>query len=60
MSYKSSDFKKDRILLGLTQSALSKKLGVNIATVWRWEKGNSPIGTIVKLAMGKLKNDKIR
>ncbi len=41
--------KKLRQRLGLTQSELAERLGVDQATIHRWEKGAKPSGPAEKL-----------
>lgn len=43
--------------LGLTQTGLANALGVNLSTVWRWEKGQLPISGVVTKAIEKLVED---
>jgi len=40
--------------LAMTKTALAKALGVNLSTVWRWEKGQLPISPVVKRALEQL------
>lgn len=44
-------------VLRLSQSGLASALGVNLSTVWRWEKGQLPISTRVAMAVEKLASD---
>lgn len=46
-----------RKFLRLSQTALADKLGVNLSTVWRWEKEQLPILPRAALAIEKLKAD---
>jgi transcriptional regulator with XRE-family HTH domain len=39
---------------GLTMKQLADALGVNNATVWRWEAGKTRIPRIVELALDKI------
>jgi len=45
------EVKETRLRLGLTQKKLSKKLGVSLSTVARWEQGlfNPSLKTYMKL-----------
>lgn len=45
---------KARKDLKLTQAAMARELGVNISTVWRWEKGELPISPVVSRAVDQL------
>ncbi|PAQ03697.1 helix-turn-helix domain-containing protein [Mesorhizobium mediterraneum] len=44
--------------LAMTKTALAKALGVNLSTVWRWEKGQLPISPVVKRALEQLVAEK--
>ncbi len=44
-----------RTELGLTQTQLGEQLGVNLSTVWRWEKGHLPVSKIVLSAVERLR-----
>jgi len=44
--------------LAMTKTALAKALGVNLSTVWRWEKGQLPISPVVKRAVEQLVAEK--
>ena len=43
-----SELKKTRRGLGLTQGALAARLGVDIASISRWESGKQPIPKIAQ------------
>ncbi|WP_192258617.1 helix-turn-helix domain-containing protein [Mesorhizobium caraganae] len=47
-----------RTSLAMTKTALAKALGVNLSTVWRWEKGQLPISPVVKRALEQLVAEK--
>lgn len=49
-----SDMRKARQSLGYTQQELAGLLDVNLSTVWRWEKGDTPIPRTVWLALQSL------
>lgn len=44
--------------LAMTKTAMAKALGVNLSTVWRWEKGQLPISPVVKRAVEQLVAEK--
>ena len=40
--------------LGLTQTELAARLGVNIRTIIRWESGETPISLMAELALSQV------
>lgn len=44
--------------LRLTQTAMAAELGVNLSTIWRWEKGQLPISPVVERAVEQLVSEK--
>ena len=40
--------------LKISQTELARELGVNLSTVWRWEKGRLPISQVVSRAVEQL------
>lgn len=44
-------------VLRLSQTGLADALGVNLSTVWRWEKEQMPISVRVAMAIEKLATD---
>lgn len=48
------DMREARRSLGFTQQELAGHLDVNLSTVWRWEKGETPIPKTVVLALQAL------
>ncbi len=52
---KENPIRRIRHELGLTQSELGDELGVNLSTVWRWEKGHLPVSKVVLSAVERLK-----
>lgn len=53
MSY-AFDLKTLRNNLNLTQSQLAEKIGVNLATVWRWENEGIPTRGTARAYLEKL------
>ena len=49
---------KARKDLKMTQEAFAAAMGVNLSTVWRWEKGKLPISPIVTRAAEQLVAEK--
>lgn len=45
---------KARKALKLTQSEMARELGVNLSTIWRWEKGQMPISPLARRAVEQL------
>lgn len=45
------EFKHRREELGLSQSELSRMLGVPRLTVWRWEHGRQAVPAIMRMAL---------
>lgn len=50
-----AELRAKRLKLGLTQTALAKRLDVNIKTIIRWESGAVAIPKVVEIALKSLK-----
>lgn len=48
---KSTDFRKKRLALALSQQALADELDIGLRTVIRWEMGHWPVPKMAELAM---------
>lgn len=59
MSY-AFDLKTLRNNLNLTQSQLAEKIGVNLATVWRWENEGIPTRGTARAYLEKLAKEAAR
>lgn len=49
---------KARKSLKLTQTEMARELGVNISTIWRWEKDQLPISPVVTRAIEQLVSER--
>ena len=49
---------KARKSLKLTQTEMAREMGVNISTIWRWEKDQLPISPVVTRAVEQLVSER--
>lgn len=49
---------KARKSLKLTQTEMARELGVNLSTIWRWEKDQLPISPVVTRAVEQLVSER--
>lgn len=49
---------KARKTLKMTQTEMARELGVNLSTVWRWEKDQLPISSVVTRAVEQLVSER--
>jgi DNA-binding XRE family transcriptional regulator len=49
---------KARKSLKMTQTEMARELGVNLSTIWRWEKDQLPISPVVARAVEQLVSER--